>query len=180
MFRPNNFFGYQCLPRCTRFFVLWSQGCIRFFRVSSETKIFFLLPLLFQNFVLRRLPLGGLRQWPNWPSGRAGPDNRYCLWWLNKRYEVQFLPTPKIDWYLGLMIMNYHQDRRYKLKLFKKKKFKWLYFFLDMIITNWGYGYMRKDIYILLIYIYIYIFLKIRLASDKIQIWCEKYHYIFI
>ena len=76
MFRLKNVLGYQCLQRCSRFFVLWLQKCIIFFRVSSETRFFtfyfFSTTCHFQN--LGPLPLGGLRQWP---SGRASPINSY-------------------------------------------------------------------------------------------------------
>ena len=30
---------------------------------------------------------------------------------LNKRFGIQSLPTPKTDWFLDLMIKNYHQER---------------------------------------------------------------------
>ena len=40
------------------------------FHQKLNFEFFFLLPFLFQNF-RTPLPLGRLRQWPNWPSGMA-------------------------------------------------------------------------------------------------------------
>ena len=44
LFRPKNVLGYQCLQGCFNFFVLWSQGYIKFLDISSKTiYIFFTL-----------------------------------------------------------------------------------------------------------------------------------------
>ena len=45
---------------------------------------------------------------------------------MYKRFEVQFPPTPKIDWCLGLMIKSFHQERNainWNSLQKKKKKF---------------------------------------------------------
>ena len=39
-----------------------------------------------------------------------------------KRFGIQFPPTPKINWCLGLMIKNIIRSGYYRLKLSKKKK----------------------------------------------------------
>jgi len=47
-------YEYQCLQECSTFFILYSQGCIKFFEVSSETKFFIIIIFSttpsFQNF----------------------------------------------------------------------------------------------------------------------------------
>ena len=46
------------------------------------------------------------------------------FWWLNKRFEIQFLSILKITWYLNLIVKNIN---RYNMLKLKKKKKKWNY-----------------------------------------------------
>ena len=67
LFGPKNFLFCSLVKRMQQFF-----------GVSSRNHFFFLLPLMFQN-VGALLLLGGLRQWSNWLSGRAGLGGRIGL-----------------------------------------------------------------------------------------------------
>ena len=42
-------YEYQCLQECSTFFILYSQGCIKFFEVSSETKFIVVIIIIFST-----------------------------------------------------------------------------------------------------------------------------------
>ena len=69
LFRPKIFLGYQCLSRCTRFLVLSHKDVQDFFDFHLKLNFFFYYPSF--SKILEPLPLGSLRQWLNWPSGRV-------------------------------------------------------------------------------------------------------------
>ena len=73
------------------------------------------------------------------PSNIKQPNLKLIkLWWLYKRFEVQSPPTPKTDWYLGLMIkelslgvdaMGWNFLKKKKKKKANKVQFgqKWIF-----------------------------------------------------
>ena len=67
--QTKDFLGYQCLSRCTRFLVLSHKDVQDFFEFHLKLNFFFYYPSF--SKILEPLPLGSLRQWLNWPSGRV-------------------------------------------------------------------------------------------------------------
>ena len=75
----------------------------------------FQLKLFFSPRILGPLPLGGLRPWPNWPSGRAGPNNMVSIsWFWHDYYGI----STKKPIQLSLKLLKTH---KYQIDGFAKK-----------------------------------------------------------
>ena len=70
IFGTINFFFTKEFSSCS-----WVKGMKHiFFSLIRNQFFFFFYDIYFFPKFRGSLPLGGLRQWPNWPSGRVGPD----------------------------------------------------------------------------------------------------------
>ena len=76
-----------CVPMFTRIFQIFCYLVTRMYQIFwsfvwNYIFLFFIFISTTPSFsrFWAPLPLRGLRQWPNWPSGRTGPSGKFWIW----------------------------------------------------------------------------------------------------
>ena len=73
MFKPKNFLGTNVYKDVLDFLFFSHKHVSDYLEFYLKLFFFFFSTTRSFSKFWGPLPLGGLRQWPNWPSGRANP-----------------------------------------------------------------------------------------------------------
>ena len=84
MFRPKNILGTNVYKDIPDFLFFGHNDVTDFLEFHLKLYIYIYIYIIsttssFSKF-WASLPLRGLRQWPNWPSGRTGPSGKFWIW----------------------------------------------------------------------------------------------------
>ena len=88
LFRLKNFLGNSVF-RDVPVFLFFDHKDVPDF-LEFYLKLFFFFYYQFFSKILGPFPLGGLWQWPNWPSGRAGLIYRFDSFTIPKSMDGKF------------------------------------------------------------------------------------------